>query len=70
MTIFPGSQSAIFSVLRFLCRPGDRVLTEDLTFPGFRSAAETLGLTVAGVAMDGEGAVPDALGQGHSRAKA
>ena len=61
MTIFPGSQSAIFSVLRFLCRPGDRVLTEALTFPGFRSAAQTLGLTVAGVAMDGEGAVPDAL---------
>jgi DNA-binding transcriptional MocR family regulator len=61
MAIFPGSQSAIFSVLRFLCRPGDRVLTEALTFPGFRSAAQTLGLTVAGVAMDGEGAVPDAL---------
>ena len=61
MAIFPGSQSAIFSVLRFLCRPGDRVLTEALTFPGFRSAAQILGLTVAGVAMDGEGAVPDAL---------
>ena len=61
MAIFPGSQSAIFSVLRFLCRPGDRVLTEALTFPGFRSAAQTLGLTVAGVAMDAEGAVPDAL---------
>ena len=61
LIIFPGSQSAIFSVLRFLCRPGDRVLTEALTFPGFRSAAKTLGLTVAGVSMDAEGAVPDAL---------
>ena len=61
VTIFPGSQSAIFSVLRFLCRPGDRVLTEALTFPGFKSAAQTLGLTVAGVAMDAEGAIPDAL---------
>lgn len=61
LIVFPGSQSAIFSVLRFLCRPGDRVLTEALTFPGFRSAAQTLGLTVAGVAMDAEGAIPDAL---------
>jgi DNA-binding transcriptional MocR family regulator len=59
--IFPGSQSAIFSVLLFLCRPGDCVLTEALTFPGFRSAAQKLGLTVAGVAMDAEGVVPDAL---------
>jgi DNA-binding transcriptional MocR family regulator len=61
MTIFPGSQSAIFSVLIFLCRPGDCVLTEALTFPGFRSAAQKLGLTVAGVSMDSEGVVPDAL---------
>jgi DNA-binding transcriptional MocR family regulator len=61
LTIFPASQSAIFSVLLFLCRPGDCVLTETLTFPGFRSAAEKLGLTVAGVAMDSEGAIPDAL---------
>ncbi len=37
------------------------MLTEALTFPGFRSAAQTLGLTVAGVDMDAEGAVPDAL---------
>jgi DNA-binding transcriptional MocR family regulator len=47
--------------LLLLCRPGDCVLTEALTFPGFRSAAQKLGLTVAGVAMDSEGVVPDAL---------
>jgi DNA-binding transcriptional MocR family regulator len=61
LAIFPGSQSAIFSVLLFLCRPGDIVLTEALTFPGFRSAAQKLGLIVVGVAMDGEGVIPDAL---------
>jgi DNA-binding transcriptional MocR family regulator len=61
LTIFPASQSAIFSVLLFLCRPRDCVLTETLTFPGFRSAAQKLGLTVAGVVMDSEGAIPDAL---------
>jgi DNA-binding transcriptional MocR family regulator len=44
-----------------LCRPGDCVLTEALTFPGFRSAAQKLGLIVVGVAMDAEGVVPDAL---------
>jgi DNA-binding transcriptional MocR family regulator len=61
LSIFPGSQSAIFSVLLLLCRPGDCVLTENLTFPGFRSAARQQGLTVVGVSMDSEGAVPDAL---------
>jgi DNA-binding transcriptional MocR family regulator len=61
LTIFPGSQSAIFSVLSLLCRPGDCVLTEALTFPGFRSAAQKLGLIVVGVAMDAEGVVPNAL---------
>ena len=37
------------------------MLTEALTFPGFRSAAQKLGLTVTGVAMDAEGVLPDAL---------
>lgn len=63
LAIFPGGQSAIFCTLLSLCRPGDSVLTEALTFPGFRSAARKLGLSVAGVAMDREGAIPDALAQ-------
>jgi DNA-binding transcriptional MocR family regulator len=61
LAVFPGGQSAIFCTLLHLCRPGDSVLTEAVTFPGFRTAARKLGLSVAGVAMDAEGAVPDAL---------
>jgi DNA-binding transcriptional MocR family regulator len=61
LAIVPGGQSAIFCTLLFLCRPGDTVLTEALTFPGFKSAARKLGLNVIGVAVDREGARPDAL---------
>jgi DNA-binding transcriptional MocR family regulator len=61
LIIFPASQSAIFAVLLFLCRRGDCVLAESLTFPGFRSAAQKLGLNVLGVPMDSEGVLPDAF---------
>src|SRR5262245_31849597 len=44
-----------------LTSPGDLVLTEALTFPGVKAAAEQLGLRLVGVAMDEEGIRPDAL---------
>lgn len=59
--IYPGSQSAIFNVLLSRLKPGDIVLTEALTYPGIKAAAERLGLTLAGVAMDAQGVMPDAL---------
>jgi DNA-binding transcriptional MocR family regulator len=37
------------------------VLTEALTFPGIKAAAAKLGIRLVGVAMDGEGILPDAL---------
>jgi DNA-binding transcriptional MocR family regulator len=61
VVIYPGSQAAIFNILLSFLKPGDVVLTEALTFPGARSAARKLGITLAGVAMDGEGILPDAL---------
>jgi DNA-binding transcriptional MocR family regulator len=61
VVIYPGSQSAIFNILLTLLRHGDVLLTEALTYPGVKSAAERLGVTLAGVAMDSEGVVPDAL---------
>lgn len=57
-----GGQNAINLILA-CCLRGDRpvVLTEDLSFPGFRYAARLARAEVVGVEMDGEGVLPDAL---------
>jgi len=61
IVIFPGSQAIIFNALLALTSPGDVVVTEALTFPGIKAAAARLNIRLVGVAMDGEGARPDAL---------
>lgn len=57
-----GGQNAINLILA-CCLRGDRpvVLTEDLSFPGFRYAARLARAEVVGVEMDAEGVLPDAL---------
>jgi DNA-binding transcriptional MocR family regulator len=59
--IYPGSQVAIFNILLDCAKPGEVVLTEALTFPGMKAAAERLGVRLVGVAMDGQGVLPEAL---------
>ena len=59
--IYPGSQPAIFNILLNYAKPGEVVLTEALTFPGMKAAAERLGVRLIGVAMDGQGVIPEAL---------
>ncbi len=61
LVIYPGNQAILFNALLSLASPGDVVLTEALTFPGMKAAAETLGVRLVGVAMDEEGVLPDAL---------
>lgn len=61
LVIYPGNQSILFNALLALTSPGDVVLTEALTFPGMKAAAETLGVRLIGVAMDKDGILPDAL---------
>jgi DNA-binding transcriptional MocR family regulator len=61
IVIYPGSQAIIFNALLALTSPGDVVVTEALTFPGIKAAAARLDIRLAGVAMDAEGALPDAL---------
>jgi len=56
-----GAQQALLAVLLALCRPGDPVLVEDLTFPGIKALARQLALPLHGVATDGEGILPEAL---------
>jgi DNA-binding transcriptional MocR family regulator len=56
-----GAQNGLAVVFSSLCRPGDTVLCESMTFPGMRLLASQLGLTLRGVAMDEEGMQPDAI---------
>lgn len=62
VTLTHGGQNAINLVLS-ICLRGDRpvVLTEDLSYPGFRYAARLARAEVVGVEMDEEGMRPDAL---------
>ena len=50
-----GAQHAIVVLLSTLVSRGDVVMTEALTYPGFRSAAEHLGLRLQGLELDDEG---------------
>lgn len=61
VVVTAGAQHGIFLAISALARPGDVVMTEEMTFYGFKSAAALLGLTVAGIRMDGQGLIPEAL---------
>jgi DNA-binding transcriptional MocR family regulator len=56
-----GAQQALTAILSTHCEPGDTVLTEELTYPGFIAATRLLRLRVVGVPIDREGLIPDAL---------
>ncbi|PIW31073.1 MAG: PLP-dependent aminotransferase family protein [Rhodospirillales bacterium CG15_BIG_FIL_POST_REV_8_21_14_020_66_15] len=61
--IAPGAQAATQTALMALARPGDLILAEALSWPGLKATAAPLGLRVEGLAMDGDGLVPDAFEQ-------
>ena len=61
VVITNGAQGAMDLAFSTLCKPGDVILTEELTFSGMKAIAEYRGYTLAPVAMDGEGILPDAL---------
>ena len=56
-----GAQHALAVALSVLCGPGGTLLVEAQTYPGVLTLARHMGLRVVGVAMDGEGMLPDAL---------
>src|SRR5260221_8191241 len=56
-----GAQQALMTALLAVCRPGDGVLVEELTFPGMKAVGKQLGLRPQGVALDGEGVLPASL---------
>ena len=56
-----GGQQAMVATMMAVCRTGDCVLMEELTFPGGKAAAQSLGLRPHGLPMDAEGIIPAAL---------
>jgi DNA-binding transcriptional MocR family regulator len=65
-----GVQHALLIALVTLTRPGDWLLTESLTYPGLRAAAQLLHLRLMPVAMDREGLLPGALEAALARRRA
>lgn len=61
MAMCHGGQHAILVALGAVLRPGDVLLTEELTYPGVKSAAQLLDVHIVGVEMDDEGIIPAAL---------
>lgn len=70
--ISAGAQHAISTALQALTEPGDVVLCDPLTHPGFISVASALRLRTVGVDWDSDGMAPDALDAAirHHRPKA
>src|ERR1700733_4580820 len=53
--IAPGAHPALLGIFGLLTKPGDVILSENLTYPGTRSIAAQLGLQLFGLPMDDEG---------------
>ena len=70
--IVPGAHPALTGILGLLAKPGDVVLSEAITYPGVRSIAQQLGLSLVGLPMDDEGVDADAFAAAcrHSAPKA
>jgi DNA-binding transcriptional MocR family regulator len=56
-----GGQNAIALSLMALAMAGDTILAEELTYPGLKVAAATLGLKLHPVEMDEHGVIPEAF---------
>ncbi|WP_370312740.1 PLP-dependent aminotransferase family protein [Sagittula sp.] len=61
LVISPGAHSTICAILTILTEPGDTILCEQITYPGFRNIASRRGLNLVGIEMDKDGILPDAL---------
>ncbi len=61
VTLTCGAQHALMVVLGAESRAGDIIAVEEYSYPGVKSVADILGLELAGVAMDEQGLIPEAL---------
>ncbi len=65
-----GALHAMTVVFSTLCRPGDTVFTESLTYPGMKNLANLLNLRLQGLPVDDEGLVPEAFEEACRRGAA
>jgi DNA-binding transcriptional MocR family regulator len=65
--VTPGAHPALLAILGLLAKPGETVLSENITYPGMRSIAAQLRLNLSGLAMDEEGILPDAFAEACER---
>lgn len=56
-----GAQHGLTCCLSGLFRPGDRIATDALTYPGMKTLAGMLGIRLVPIRMDEQGIVPEAL---------
>jgi DNA-binding transcriptional MocR family regulator len=65
--ITPGAHPALLGILGILTKPGQVILSENVTYPGIRSIAAQLSLSLVGLPMDNEGIEPDAFATACSK---
>jgi DNA-binding transcriptional MocR family regulator len=61
MVLTAGAQHGLSVAFAALLKPGDTLLSEEVTYSGARVIAEQRGIKVRSIAMDGEGLDPEAL---------
>lgn len=61
IAITPGAHATMTAIFCGMAEPGDVVLCEAITYPGLRSIAAKLRLTLVGLPGDRDGILPDAL---------
>ncbi|NLS17286.1 PLP-dependent aminotransferase family protein [Rhizobium sp. P40RR-XXII] len=61
--VTPGAHPALLAIFGLLAKPGETVLSENITYPGMRSIAAQLRLNLAGLPMDEDGILPDAFAE-------
>ncbi|MDO6458914.1 PLP-dependent aminotransferase family protein [Celeribacter halophilus] len=61
VAVTPGAHATMAAILSIITRPGDTVLCEAITYPGFRNVAGRFRLNLVGVEMDKDGILPEAL---------
>ena len=59
VVVTSGAQHGAALVLATIARPGDVILTEEVTYAGIKALASLLHLEVRGVALDDQGILPD-----------
>lgn len=56
-----GAHHGVMAALLSLCRPGERVLVEPLTYPGIQPIARLLGIRLEPLPVDSDGPLPEAV---------